>query len=151
MQWIRSDTEMQERLRQNLEKSSQPYHAAIETWINAQSKPPVILSIHSFTKQLDGRAPRPWEIGVLSNHDRRLADPLIKAFAERLDTPIGDNEPYHGALKGDTIDQHALSRDLHHILLELRNDLIEDAAGQKKWAQLLSEVLTPTLHNIGAL
>ena len=39
---------------------------------------------------------------------------------------------------------HATARGLPHVLIELRNDLIETEAGQAEWAG----VLTPVLANI---
>jgi len=64
----------------------------------------VICSVHSFTPQLRGRPPRPWEIGVLYADDARLAHPLIKAF-EAKGWCVGDNEPYVGYFPGDAIDR----------------------------------------------
>ena len=138
-------TEAQRQAR--IEKLYRPYHDAIANWIEAQSTPPIIISLHSFTPQLQGRPPRPWEIGVLSNEDRRLADPLIAAFQKRLSSPIGDNQPYHGALKGDTMDKHACTHGLKHILLEVRNDLISHSTGQATWAELITDAIKDTLEN----
>ena len=45
---------------------------------------------------------RPWQVGVLWDRDDRLAPPLIAALrAENL--IVGDNEPYDGALIGDSM------------------------------------------------
>ena len=37
---------------------------------------------------------------------------------------VGDNEPYSGALEGDTLYQHGTLRGLPHVLIEIRQDLI---------------------------
>ncbi|WP_299371214.1 N-formylglutamate amidohydrolase [uncultured Tateyamaria sp.] len=113
-----------------------PYHDAIAR--TAAGRDICFLAMHSFTPQLKSRPPRPWEIGVLSAQDRRIADPLIASLAAALDTPVGDNAPYAGFFPGDAMTQHAHAPGRPNVILELRQDLIEDAAGQRHWAQLLA-------------
>ncbi len=124
-----------------------PYHNAISDVLqnikNARLEP-VIISMHSFTKQLRGRDVRPWHIGVLSNEDRRLADPIIARFEALDGVCVGDNEPYHGSLEGDTLDMHGVRQGFLHILLEIRNDLIETSKGQSEWADITTNVLIET-------
>lgn len=117
-----------------------PYHDAL-AGLAARSGI-AIVSVHSFTPQLNGRPPRPWEVGVLSSYDRRLADPLLARLQGALDTPVGDNEPYGGHLPGDAVDQHGLQHGRPNVLLELRQDLIADAQGQRHWA----DIITPHLE-----
>lgn len=105
----------------------------------------LILSIHSFTPQLRGRPLRPWQIGVLYAHDDRLAVPLMKRLRAEPDLTVGDNEPYVGHLPGDALDRHALQQGRPNVLIELRNDLIADAAGQRLWADRLAPILEQTL------
>ncbi|MEM6489197.1 MAG: N-formylglutamate amidohydrolase [Pseudomonadota bacterium] len=127
-----------------------PYHTAVEAAVATVGRAPVLVSIHSFTPQLKARAPRPWHVGVLYNHDRRLVDPLLAALAEaRLDEVgagsgplvVGDNEPYSGQLDGDCMDRHATRPGHPHALIEVRNDLIADAAGQRAWGGLLARAV----------
>ncbi len=54
---------------------------------------------------------------------------------------VGDNEPYSGRLKGDTMYRHGTLRGLAHSLVELRQDLIADEPGQAEWAGRLADVL----------
>ena len=54
---------------------------------------------------------------------------------------VGDNEPYDGALKGDTMYQHCMVTGIPHTLLEVRQDLIADTAGQSRIAELLAPLL----------
>lgn len=130
-----------------LDRLYRPYHAALSD-LAARRDDSVICSIHSFTPQLRGRAPRPWEIGVLYADDARLATPLITAFAAE-GWCVGDNEPYVGHLPGDAIDQHALRHGRPNVLIELRNDLIADEAGQALWAKRLAPILEQTLAATG--
>ncbi len=126
-----------------------PYHAAISAEIerlSALGRPPVIVSIHSYTPVWKG-APRPWHAAVLWDSDPRLNRPLIRALAEGGRFVIGDNEPYDGALQGDTLWQHATCRGLAHTLIEVRQDLIADAAGQEAWAGRIHAALSPLLDD----
>ena len=119
-----------------IETLYQPYHDAIAGL--AQGRDIAFLSIHSFTPQLVGRPPRPWEIGVLSAQDRRIADPLISRLQNTLTSPVGDNEPYAGFFPGDALCQHAHGPGRPNVILEIRQDLITDKAGQHKWAEFLA-------------
>lgn len=127
-----------------------PYHAAITGALDramAAGVRPAIVAIHSFTPQLRGRPPRPWQVGILYAADDRLARPLMAAL--RADGfCVGDNEPYHGALDGDTLDQHGIRRGLPHVLIEIRNDLIGDAAGEAAWAARLTGPLRRALATL---
>lgn len=123
-----------------------PYHAELARM--AALPHAVILSVHSFTRQLRGRAPRPWEVGVLYGDDDRLARPLVDLLAAD-GLCVGDNEPYSGHLPGDSIDTHAIGPGRPHILIELRNDLIADHAGQREWAERLAPILLRVLEVSG--
>ena len=65
---------------------------------------------------------------MLWDQDRRLAGPLMARLAE-AGFAVGDNEPYSGALEGDTLNRHGTNAGLPHVLIEMRQDLIGDAAG----------------------
>lgn len=123
-----------------------PYHAAIEAEIVASMAAgfrPALVSMHSFTPVWRGD-PRPWEIGILWDRDDRLAKPLIAAF-EAAGLVTGDNEPYDGALEGDTLWTHATSRGLPNVLIEVRQDLIADAAGVARMTPIVASALRTAL------
>jgi predicted N-formylglutamate amidohydrolase len=102
--------------------------------------------MHSFTRQLKGRAPRPWHIAVLYSHlDTRLARALLGRLSAESDLCVGDNQPYNGHLPGDAIDKHALQKGRPNILIEIRNDLIETEAGQREWAERLAPICAEAL------
>ena len=123
----------------------EPYHKAIAGEIDrflSAGIVPVILSLHSFTSRWRG-TPRKWHTGVLWDKDPRFAQPFIKALHEDSALIVGDNAPYTGRLKGDCMYRHGTSRGLAHALLEIRQDLIEDEAGQIEWASRLGKLLKP--------
>ena len=124
-----------------------PYHEQLARM--AALPHAVIVSVHSFTRQLRGRDPRPWQIGILHTEDDRLSDPLIDRLKQESDLCVGDNEPYSGHLPGDAIDRHATAFGRPNVLIELRNDLIADHAGQKDWAERLAPILTDALNRSG--
>lgn len=122
-----------------------PYHAALARMAEGR----VIVAIHSFTPCLRGRAPRPWHVGVLyADLDPRFSHRLIARLQAEPDLCIGDNEPYAGALPGDSIDRHALEHGRHNTLIELRNDLISQAEGQAAWAARLAPILQEVLRGL---
>jgi len=125
-----------------------PYHSAYAD-LAARRDDTVIVAIHSFTPRLNGRAPRPWHIGVLfDGRDERLSRPLLDRLHAEGDICVGENEPYAGHLEGDAIDRHALQTGRPNALIELRHDLIETDAGQRAWAERLARILTDCLDTL---
>jgi len=124
-----------------------PYHAAVAAAVTegiAAGRPPAVLSIHSFTPVWKGYR-RPWHVGILWDRDERLARPLLAALRAEQALRVGDNEPYSGALEGDTLYRHATLRGLPNALVEVRNDLIAEPRGVLEWADRLTPILEKTL------
>ena len=133
---------------ERLDRLYRPYHTAYER-LAAKRPDRAICAIHSFTRQLRGRPRRPWAVGVLYSHkDERLGPALIRECRD-AGWITGDNEPYSGHLQGDSIDRHALAHGRPNVLIEIRNDLIEDRAGQELWADRLAGVLAGFLDRHG--
>ncbi|MEL6684138.1 MAG: N-formylglutamate amidohydrolase [Pseudomonadota bacterium] len=128
---------------QRLQRLYGPYHAAYAD-LASKMIDPVICAVHSFTPRLNGRDPRPWEVGILYADDTRLAAPVLQACRAQ-GWCTGDNEPYAGHLPGDAVDRHALQHGRPNVLIELRQDLIADAAGQTLWANRLAPLLSDVL------
>jgi len=124
-----------------------PYHAAIGEMLDRMqngSRTPVLFSIHSFTPNWRG-TDRPWHVGILWDRDDRFPRPLISALEAEGDLVVGDNEPYTGELEGDTLNKHGTQRGFAHALVEVRQDLIADEAGQDAWADRFARLLPPIL------
>jgi predicted N-formylglutamate amidohydrolase len=128
-----------------------PYHGRIGEELDRRvqaGRPAVLVSLHSFTPSLAGRG-RPWHVGVLYQRDHRLARPLLDLLREEPDLVVGDNEPYAASDETDyTIVVHGERRGLPHVELELRQDLIDDVAGQGAWAARLTRLLPRALQRM---
>ncbi len=133
---------------ERLDRLYRPYHRAVSETI-ARAPAPLIVAVHSFTPNFKGRTPRPWHIGLLSAQDRRLADPMLDLLGQDPDLLVGDNEPYAGHLKGDAMERHGIRTGHPHILIEIRNDLIETHEQQQGWATRLAPVLTKAAEIAG--
>lgn len=128
-------------LRERLDRLYRPYHTALAR-LAARRPDTVIVAVHSFTPCLRGRAPRPWHAGILyPEQDPRLSRRLIAELAADPALCVGENQPYHGWLPGDSIDRHALRHNRHNTLIEVRNDLISGTQGQAEWAERLAAAL----------
>ena len=126
-----------------------PYHARIAGEIE-RHRSDLIVAVHSFTPILEtSAAPRPWDIGILSNLDRRAADLILALLADR-GLIVGDNEPYSGAVLNATLDRHAEANNIPSFNLEIRNDLIADGAGVAHWAEILAPMLTDVRNRLAS-
>lgn len=129
-----------------------PYHHAISAALGrflARNAVPAIVSIHSFTPTFAGTE-RPWHIGVLWNRDGRMAVPLMETLQTREGICVGDNQPYsarspEGPGEGYSMRVHGEATGYPHVLIEIRQDLIETDSGVARWADLLGDVLEGVL------
>jgi predicted N-formylglutamate amidohydrolase len=130
--------------RARLDEVFNPYHDQIARELDrrgAVRHAAVLISVHSFTP-IFKRVSRPWHVGVLYNRDPRFAHVLLEYLKREKGLVVGDNEPYSLSDESDyTIPIHGEMRDLHHVELEIRQDLITEDAGQQKWAALFARLL----------
>lgn len=118
-----------------------PYHHRVETLLAGMTSP-FILSVHSFTPQLasDPGQQRPWDIGILYNQDdraARIAIPLLEAAG----LTVGDQLPYAGTVLNATMNRHAEANGIPYLGVEMRQDLVGDAAGEAQFAAILGPVV----------
>jgi len=129
-----------ERREARMARFFRPYHDHIAGVIAAH-RPAMILSLHSFTPLLasDPDQTRPWQVGVLYNADDRLAGPAIAALAAE-GLIVGDQLPYSGKLLNATMNRHAEANAIPYVGIEMRQDLVGDAAGQALFAERLARM-----------
>lgn len=129
-----------------------PYHSRIAAELDARAAagtPTLLIAMHSFTPAMQGVA-RPWHAGVLYQRDARFAHALMHALQAEGDLVVGDNQPYAVSDATDyAIPVHAEARGLAHVELEIRQDLIADAAGQQAWARRLARLLQTLAPGFG--
>jgi predicted N-formylglutamate amidohydrolase len=124
-----------------------PYHARIAHELEARAgRAPVLVALHSFTPVMNGRA-RPWRYGVLHLGASPLSACVLAGLRARLGEPlVGDNEPYMMDGTDYTVPHHAVGRGLDYVELEVRQDLLADAAGVADAAALIADVLEEALQ-----
>ncbi|MGZ5876610.1 MAG: N-formylglutamate amidohydrolase [Bradyrhizobium sp.] len=120
-----------------------PYHRRIREVIDNRLRkgiPTVLVALHSFTPVYAGIA-RPWHVGTLYQRDTRLPSLLLKTLRAEGDLVAGDNEPYAVSDETDyTIPVHGEARGLMNTGIEIRQDLIADQLGEKRWADRLANI-----------
>ena len=123
----------------------EPYHAAVESiFIERESRgvASTALSIHSMTDNLAGSS-RPWQIAFSHHGDRTLAQLMIDFLRRSSDIEVGDNQPYSMDPAVDySTPFHAVRRNLPYLQVEFRQDEVQDAAGQLRWAGRFAEALS---------
>lgn len=121
-----------------------PYHHAVSETIGRVARTggraPLVISLHSFTPYWKGM-PRPWHITVLWDSDDRAVHPLLSALGALPGVTTASNEPYDGALRGDTMFRHCMTAGIPHALIEVRQDEIGSTAGIEHWASRLAPIL----------
>lgn len=130
-----------------------PFHATLAGVIAsamARGRRPALIAVHSFTPVFHGQR-REVEFGVIHDDDTALSLAVMEAAPPSgLVTRL--NEPYSAA--GDvthTIRLHAVPCRLANTMLEVRNDLILDAALQDAMAARLAPVLSRALETTGSV
>ena len=130
----------------------EPYHRRIEHVITErlrEGRPTILIALHSFTPVYAGIV-RPWHVGTLYQHDRRLPPLLLAHLRAEGDVVVGDNEPYAVRDTTDyTIPVHGERRGLINSGIEIRQDQIEDADGQDQWAERLARILSTIEASLG--
>jgi predicted N-formylglutamate amidohydrolase len=124
-----------------------PYHERVADRVRMLA-PEMLISLHSFTPRLaTSDAPRPWEVGILYNQDERAARIAIPLL-EGAGVVTGDNLPYSGRVLNATMNRHGEANGLPYLGIEVRQDLIGEAAGVTFWAERLAQTIADTLAGL---
>ena len=122
-----------------------PFESMLTNAIAQHPGQAVILTIHSFTPVFNGQK-RDVEIGVLHDTDSRLANAIVanaNGFNIQLNQPYAPEDGVTHTLK-----VHGIQNKLLNVMLEIRNDLISEAALQKKVASKIQQWLIQALHQL---
>ena len=129
---------------QRLAEVYRPYHDRIAGILRARAatgRRHALILLHSFTPRMNG-ADRPWRYGVLHLNDSPLSTAMLARLRAEIGEDAGDNEPY--AMDGTdyTAPRHSRDSGFDYLELEVRQDLIADAAGQAAVADWLAPILS---------
>ncbi len=107
-----------------------------------------MVTVHSFTPVFHGEA-RSVELGVLHGKDDLLALDMLAKQPAPAPYTIRLNEPY-SASDGvaHTLDKHGVANGLPNVMLEIRNDLIRQAAEQDAMAAFLAPWIDAALSDL---
>lgn len=125
-----------------------PWQRALADTIAARKaagRETVIVTIHTFTPVYKGKT-RSVEIGILHDRDARFADSVLARAGGQHNYRVERNEPY-GPEDGvtHTLVEHGLANGLLNVMIEVRNDLVKEDAGQGGVAGFLAELIGESL------
>lgn len=122
-----------------------PFEQTLASQIASRTDP-VIVTVHSFAPVYNGET-RDVEIGILHDNDSLLADAVLRVadgHDVRRNSPYG---PEHGVTH--TLKEHAIKHGHLNVMIEVRNDLIADEAGQTAMANTLAGWIRQALQALG--
>ena len=129
----------------------QPYHQRIASEFERRARAgqaSVLIAMHSFTPSFKGVS-RPWHTGMLYNRDARLGRALGELLRREPELVVGDNEPYSVSDLSDYgVVVYGEKRGIAHVEIEIRQDLLEDQAGQEAWAKRFARLLPEACSGI---
>ena len=122
----------------------EPYHRRIRELLDgrqASGRRVILVAQHTMTDIYKGERRR-MHAAVLYNRDRRFAGLVLEMLRRERHLITADNEPYFVSDETDyTIPHHAEARSLLHVEIEIRQDLVNDEAGQVEWAARIATAL----------
>jgi predicted N-formylglutamate amidohydrolase len=131
----------------------EPYHAHIRALLDerdAAGHRTILVAQHTMTDVFKGSR-RAMHGAVLYNRDRRFAGLVLERLREEREFLFADNEPYFLSDATDfTIPRHGEARGLPHVEIEIRQDLVRDAAGQSDWGERVARALTAAERDFSA-
>ncbi len=115
-----------------------PYHDRVDSLI-ADMKPALVLSLHSFTPALRSNPGlvRPWDVGILYNQYETASRLALQFLEQEGMLNVGDQLPYSGKQLNASMDRHCEAIGQPYFGAELRQDLIMEASGQRRFADIL--------------
>lgn len=131
-----------------------PFHGEINRQIEARKaagRNTVLVTVHSFTPVFMGQT-RPVQLGVICHEENPFAADFFRVaqkyselnangFDIRMNEPYGPSDPVL-----HMVTRHGDDQQLPNVMLEVRNDLIDQPEGQETWAALIAATLN-TLMN----
>jgi predicted N-formylglutamate amidohydrolase len=131
-------------VQRRIETCHVPYHVAVDRLLARRllrGVRPSLLAVHSFTPELEGHAPRPFDIGILYERHARAAHRLGRTLG-RAGLTVRYNEPYSGmAGMMYAADRHGAHHRLPCLELEVNQSLFAKRGAAGRLGALLARTL----------
>ena len=126
----------------------EPFHASVQSVLESAGPDAILVTVHSFTGVYNGQQ-RATEIGLIHHNDDRLAKKMIDLSVQFTHHPFALNQPY-SQRDGVThmLERHGTQNAIPNVMIEVRNDLIKTADGQRDMAIMLAKVLNLSLQDL---
>jgi len=138
----------QAQMRERVDTVYLPFVDLLSQTIKKRRNPPIIVTIHSFTKNYNGQE-RDTEIGIIHDKDTDLATAMVDLAPEQSKWRVDLNEPYSqqdGV--AHTLQVHGTDNGLINVMIEVRNDLLETETQIDEMAKMLADLLKSSLIKI---
>lgn len=133
---------------ERVETVYEPFNKCLSETLLTPSAPPIMVTIHSFTRVYDGQV-RDVDVGFIHDQDTDLAIAMMRHSTAYPDSKFALNEPYSKADGvAHTLELHGTSNGLTNVMVEICNDLIETPEQQDRIAQKLAILLTASLADL---
>lgn len=121
-----------------LDRFFTPYHDRVAALI-ADLKPALVASLHSFSPTLrtNPQLKRPWDMGIMYNEHQTAPRLALQYLGEEEGLIVGDQMPYSGKDLNATMNRQCEAIGQRYIGVEVRQDLIREEAGQRRFADIL--------------
>jgi len=127
----------------------EPFKQTLAQTIKSFETPPVLVTVHSFTR-IFNNIKRDVDVGIIHDEDDRLAVTMIKNSTGKTDLKLALNAPYSRADGvAHTLALHGTDNGLVNVMIEVCNDLLETPEQQAGIADMLIELLSDSLVEIG--
>ncbi len=121
-----------------------PFEEAISSRLLVFSKPPILLTIHSFTPVYLGEE-RAVDIGIIDDEDERFSFEMINVARKQPHFCIEHNQPYgNGDNTTYTLSLHGVKNGFLNAMIEVKNNLLETMDQRKEMALLLAKIISET-------
>jgi predicted N-formylglutamate amidohydrolase len=126
-----------------------PFETAVSQCLAKYDKPPLFITIHSFTPVYHGVS-REVDIGLVCDQDSRLGESMVELAAELTTHCVRLNEPY-GPGEGvtHTLGFHATSNGLLNVMIEVKNNLLDSHENRENMALTLATLISRSAGTFG--
>jgi len=133
---------------ERVETVYEPFTRTVADTIKSFKTPPILVTIHSFTRTYNDRV-REVDVGMIHDAHAKLAATMVDLSGARLGLNYALNMPYSKADEvAHTLEMHGTKNGLINVMIEVCNDLIETPEQQDEISQMLAELLSVSLAKL---